>query len=98
MQKHQWRQHGIGHYKSRPNGSDGPTLGIIGAEGVLYNSYMERAKPECEEAETKFAPVCQVPEAGAHTEVENFSEDEDVESSQSISRVVTTFITDTHSQ
>merc|ERR1719273_2721281 len=58
MQKHQWRQHGIGHYKSRPNGSDGPTLGIIGAEGVLYNSYLERGtKTEAEEQqETKFAP------------------------------------------
>merc|ERR1719225_1905413 len=100
MQKHQWRQHGIGHYKSRPNGSDGPTLGIIGAEGVLYNSYLDRAKTECEEAaaDTKFAPVCQVPEAAAHTEVENFSEDEDVESSQSISRVVTTFLTDNQLQ
>ena len=102
MQKHQWRQHGIGHYKSRPNGSDGPTLGIIGAEGVLYNSYLERGtKTEAEEQqETKFAPVCQVPEAAANTEVENFSEDEDVEgeSSQSISRVVTTFITDSQSQ
>jgi len=91
MQKHQWRQHGIGHYKSRPNGSDGPTLGIIGAEGVLYNSYLDRAKTECEET------VCQVPEAAAHTEVENFSDDEDVESSQSISRVLTSFITDAHS-
>jgi len=45
MQKHQWRQHGIGHYKSRPhNSNDNSALGIIGAEGVLYNSLIERIK------------------------------------------------------
>jgi len=45
MQKHQWRQHGIGHYKSRPhNSSESSALGIIGAEGVLYNSLIERIK------------------------------------------------------
>merc|ERR1711971_1483209 len=45
MQKHQWRQHGIGHYKSRPhNNNDTSALGIIGAEGVLYNSLIERIK------------------------------------------------------
>ena len=45
MQKHQWRQHGIGHYKSRPhNSNDNTALGIIGAEGVLYNSLIERIK------------------------------------------------------
>jgi len=45
MQKHQWRQHGIGHYKSRPhNNSESSSIGIIGAEGVLYNSLIERIK------------------------------------------------------
>jgi len=45
MQKHQWRQHGIGHYKSRPhNNNENTALGIIGAEGVLYNSLIERIK------------------------------------------------------
>lgn len=45
MQKHQWRQHGIGHYKSRPHGNnDTSAIGIIGAEGVLYNSLIERIK------------------------------------------------------
>jgi len=43
MQKHQWRQHGIGHYKSRPN-EGGAAIGIIGAESVLYNSLIERIK------------------------------------------------------
>ena len=43
MQKHQWRQHGIGHYKTRPPGPDGSsTVGIIGAESVLYNSVVDR--------------------------------------------------------
>lgn len=98
MQKHQWRQHGIGHYKSRPSGADGPTLGIIGAEGVLYNSLMERAKPDPEDTDHKFAPVYEVPEAAAHTEVDTFSEDEDVESTKSISRVVTRYINDNTSQ
>jgi len=98
MQKHQWRQHGIGHYKSRPSGSDGPALGIIGAEGVLYNSFVERTKPETEGTDQKFAPVYEVPEAAAHTEVDNFSEDEDVQSTQSISRVVTRYINDSAEQ
>jgi len=45
MQKHQWRQHGIGHYKSRRphNSNENTALGIIGAEG-LYNSLMDRIK------------------------------------------------------
>jgi len=49
MQKHQWRQHGIVHFKSRPTNTSATTattspLGIIGAEGVLYNSLIERIK------------------------------------------------------
>lgn len=97
MQKHQWRQHGIGHYKSRPTGSDGPALGIIGAEGVLYNSFMDRTKTEAEDND-KLGQVYEVPEAAAHAEVENFSEEEDVESPQSISRVVTRYINDSQEQ
>jgi hypothetical protein len=60
MQKHQWRQHGIVHFKSRPNNNNscansgsannstaGPqVLGIIGAEGVLYSSLIDRLKEE----------------------------------------------------
>merc|ERR1719166_511169 len=46
MQKHQWRQHGIGHYKSRPHGPDGTSIGIIGAETILYNSLIDRIKTE----------------------------------------------------
>jgi len=49
MQKHQWRQHGIVHFKSRPTNTSASNtttspLGIIGAEGVLYNSLIERIK------------------------------------------------------
>jgi len=50
MQKHQWRQHAIGHYKQRNSITDTSSLGIIGAEGhcksegVLYNSLIERIK------------------------------------------------------
>lgn len=54
MQKHQWRQHGIVHFKSRPantttnnninNNNPQPSLSIIGAEGVLYNALNERIK------------------------------------------------------
>ena len=97
MQKHQWRQHGIGHYKSRPAGSDGPALGIIGAEGVIYNSFIERAKPDSEDTD-KFAPVYEVPEAAAHTEIDNFSEEDDVERGPSVSRVVTRYINQTDDQ
>ena len=56
MQKHQWRQHGIVHFKSRPNNcangnsggnSNNPqVLGIIGAEGVLYSSLIDRLKED----------------------------------------------------
>merc|ERR1719273_3030642 len=46
MQKHQWRQHGIVHFKSRPNGPDGTSIGIIGAETILYNSLIDRIKTE----------------------------------------------------
>lgn len=51
MQKHQWRQHGIVHFKSRPNNTSAnnninnnntqPALSIIGAEGILYNALNE---------------------------------------------------------
>ena len=76
MQKHQWRQHGIVHFKSRPplppcggqlpppppsmgsalssqanSGTATPTiaphttnLGVVGAEGALYNSLVDRIK------------------------------------------------------
>lgn len=60
MQKHQWRQHAIVHFKSRPtnqktcqdgqltsvtnNNTSNQGLGIIGAEGVLYNSLIEQIK------------------------------------------------------
>ena len=49
MQKHQWRQHGIFHFKSRPNNTNANNninnnnqLGIIGAEGVLYSTINQR--------------------------------------------------------
>lgn len=66
MQKHQWRQHGIVHFKSRPtnsaannninNNNSQPSLGIIGAEGVLYSTLNQRiledaGRPEVAEAE-----------------------------------------------
>jgi len=45
MQKHQWRQHAIVHFKTRPaNSSSSAPLAIIGAEGVLYNSLLRGIK------------------------------------------------------
>jgi len=45
MQKHQWRQHAIVHFKTRPaNSSSAAPLAIIGAEGVLYNSLLRGIK------------------------------------------------------
>lgn len=39
MQKHQWRQHGIVHIKSRPTSTNTTNnLNVIGAEGLLYKS------------------------------------------------------------
>jgi len=103
MQKHQWRQHGIGHYKSRPNGPEGSSIGIIGAESVLYNSLVERIKtgPEDHGVMASEPPMFEtfpdpdVPEPASHTEIENFSEEEDdTASTHSISRVVNKYIND----
>jgi len=50
MQKHQWRQHGIFHFKSRPSASSNNNinnnnqLGIVGAEGVLYSTINQRVE------------------------------------------------------
>jgi len=45
MQKHQWRQHAIVHFKTRPaNSNSSAPLAIIGAEGVLYNSLLRGIK------------------------------------------------------
>merc|ERR1712038_1836162 len=45
MQKHQWRQHAIVHFKTRPaNSNSAAPLAIIGAEGVLYNSLLRGIK------------------------------------------------------
>jgi len=45
MQKHQWRQHAIVHFKTRPtNPCSSAPLAIIGAEGVLYNSLLRGIK------------------------------------------------------
>jgi len=108
MQKHQWRQHGIGHYKSRPMGPDGTQVGIIGAESVLYNSLIERISTEPENTDDSrgdkpaasglnimFEAYPDVPEPATHTEiVGNFSEDEEPVTSNSISQVVTKYIND----
>merc|ERR1719461_1904066 len=102
MQKHQWRQHGIGHYKSRPNGPEGSsTVGIIGAESVLYNSLVERIKTGPEGVVSSEPPMFEtfpdpeVPEPASHTEIDNFSDEEDdTASSHSISRVVNRYIND----
>jgi len=109
MQKHQWRQHGIGHYKSRPTGPDGNQVGIIGAESVLYNSLIERISTEPENTDDSrgdkqpaasglnimFEAYPDVPEPATHTEiVGNFSEDEEPVTSNSISQVVTKYIND----
>jgi len=112
MQKHQWRQHGIGHYKSRPNNSnDSSSIGIIGAEGVLYNTLIERIKTghnggmaqndhlyddQTEDlvqqsANNLFEHTVEVPEPSAHTEIDNFSEDE-TSSNHSVTRAVTKYI------
>ena len=91
MQKHQFRQHGIGHYKSRPNGPEGTTIGIIGAESILFNS-VAITQPEDQ------PPPMIVFENHPNTpEVGNFSEEEEEEKEEhSISRAVTKYITDTH--
>lgn len=55
MQKHQWRQHAIVHFKSRPTNQKTVQSGLvtinnnnntpnIGSEGVLYNSLVEQIK------------------------------------------------------
>jgi len=55
MQKHQWRQHAIVHFKSRPTNQKTVQSGLvtfinnnnkpnIGTEGVLYNSLVEQIK------------------------------------------------------
>ena len=45
MQKHQWRKHGIDHYKSKPNNSSkASSQVIIGAEGDVHDSLIERNK------------------------------------------------------
>lgn len=107
MQKHQWRQHGIGHYKSRPPGPDGSSsIGIIGAESVLYNT-LTRVAVDHEEGVSRdhsphvlFEPHLDVPEAVSHTEVttigQSFSEDEEEDvTGQSVSAAVTRYINDT---
>jgi hypothetical protein len=102
MQKHQWRQHAILHFKTRPaNSTSSAPLGIIGAEGVLYNSLIERIKGsgngglgqndgQYEEAggltEHTPLPLSEVPEPSAHAEVDNFSDDE---SNHSVTNAVT---------
>jgi len=108
MQKHQWRQHGIGHYKSRPNNSnDTSSLGIIGAEGVLYNSLIERIQTshnggmtqndhlyEEQTVDAHNLPQqseVEVPEPAAHTEIDSFSDDEN-SSNHSVARAVTKYI------
>jgi len=112
MQKHQWRQHGIGHYKSRPTGPDGNQVGIIGAESVLYNSLIDRISTEPENTDDTrgdkpgssglnimFEAYPDVPEPATHTEiVGNFSEDEEPVTSNSISQVVTKYINDNYDE
>jgi len=108
MQKHQWRQHGIGHYKSRPAGPDGTSsIGIIGAESVLYNALTrvagdqeERVSHDQSPHPLLFEPHLDVPEAVSHTEVttigQSFSEDEEEDvTGQSVAAAVTRYINDT---
>ena len=71
MQKHQWRQHGVVHFKTRPtntatnnninNNNSQPSLGIIGAEGILYHSLTESIKEvnsgDWSQAEIKFEEI-----------------------------------------
>merc|ERR1719166_74762 len=79
MQKHQWRQHGIGHYKSRPHGPDGTSIGIIGAETILYNSLIDRIKTEPRTSEDHDpAPAPALPESAPAPEVEVVGEAEDL--------------------
>ena len=90
MQKHQFRQHGIGHYKSRPNGPEGTSIGIIGAESILYNS-VAITHPDGGPPTIVFENHPSTPEVG------NFSEEEEEEKeAHSISHAVTKYITDTH--
>merc|ERR1719461_823272 len=93
MQKHQWRQHGIGHYKSRPHGPDGTSIGIIGAETILYNSLIDRIKTEprtSEDHDPPPAPALPEPAPGPEPEVdgeaEDLSEAEDEDSSGPFTR------------
>jgi len=92
MQKHQWRQHGIGHYKSRPNGPEGTAIGIIGAESILFNS-MASTTPDDQ------APPGILFENHPNNsqEVSNFSEEEEEEENEAhfISGAVSKYITDT---
>lgn len=103
MQKHQWRQHGIGHYKSRPAGPDGAaSIGIIGAESVLYNTLRvehQSGEETRDQPHVLFEPHLDVPEAASHTEVttlgQGFSEDEEEDvSSHNIAAAVTRYIND----
>lgn len=107
MQKHQWRQHAIVHFKTRPaNTSSSAPLGIIGAEGVLFNTLMERVKDSgngglgqyedspplvSDLSEHTPLPLSEVPEPSAHTEIDNFSDDGSL-SSHSITNAVTKYL------
>ena len=93
MQKHQWRQHGIGHYKSRPHGPDGTSIGIIGAETILYNSLIDRIKTEPRTSEDHDPPPAPAlpepapaPEPEVDGEAEDVSEAEDEDSSGPFTR------------
>lgn len=91
MQKHQWRQHGIGHYKSRPNGPEGTAIGIIGAESILFNSVATMKPDDQPQPGIVFETHPNTPEA------EDFSEEEEEErEALSTNRAVTKYITDTH--
>jgi len=107
MQKHQWRQHAIVHFKTRPaNSSSSAPLAIIGAEGVLYNSLLRGIKgggngglgqndyddpTDVPVAEHTPLPLSEVPEPSVHTEVENFSDTDSV-SNHSVSNAVTKYL------
>ena len=106
MQKHQWRQHGIGHYKSRPNGPNGTQVGIIGAESVLYNSLLDRLPDHTDDTTPETAPAPalnvmfeaypDVPEPSTHTEVaDTYSEDDETFTANTINRVVNRYINET---
>ena len=111
MQKHQWRQHAIIHFKTRPaNAARDAPLSIIGAEGVLYNSLIKQIKGsgngglgqndgQYEDAgslptdlsEHTPLPLSEVPEPSAHTEIDNFSDEESV-SNHSVTDAVTKYL------